>query len=160
MRLRVSMELDCPPERAWAHTLRTALLNRLTAPLLVFEPIDPDPLPAVWADGDRYLVRLWALGVFPLGTRRIETSVTTLDPTPGEQAYCLCDEGSSDLASRWEHRMIVEEVREHRTRYTDAVAIEAGVLTALLWLGAQVLYRYRQYRLREILIGASEVIYR
>jgi hypothetical protein len=51
-------------------------------------------------------------------------------------------------------------VREHRTRYTDAVAIEAGVLTALLWLGAQVLYRYRQYRLREILIGASEVIYR
>ncbi|PSP42254.1 hypothetical protein BRC68_12105 [Halobacteriales archaeon QH_6_64_20] len=156
MRLRVSTDLDCSPERVWTLTLSTAPLNRLTAPLLVFEPIDPDPLPTVWADGGRYLVRLWALGVVPLGTHRIETSVTRFDATPGERTYCLRDDGHGDLAGRWDHRMTVEEQWDGRTRYTDDVRIEAGVLTVFLWLGAHVLYRYRQYRLRDALMSGTD----
>jgi hypothetical protein len=156
MRLRLSTHIDCAPERAWIRTLDTQLLNRLTAPLLVFEPIDPRSFPAVWADGGRYLVRLWALGIVPLGTHRIETSITELDSTPGEGTYCLRDDGSGDLASRWDHRMIVEEMSENRTRYTDVVRLEAGLLTPLLWFGAHVLYRYRQHRLRGILVTDSD----
>ena len=155
MRLRLSTDLDCAPERAWIHTLDTRSLNRLVAPLLVFEPVDPDSFPAIWADGGRYPVRLWALGVVPLGTHRIETTVRRLDSTPGERAYCLRDDGSGDLVSRWDHRMVVEETDENRTRYTDAVDLEAGLLTPLLWFGAHVLYRYRQYRLRGILATDS-----
>lgn len=156
MYLRVSTALDCSPERAWTSTLSTALLHRLTAPLLVFEPIDPDPLPIVWADGGRYLVRLWVFGVVPLGTHRIETHVAEFDSTPGEQTYCLRDDGRGDLADRWNHRMVVEESRGNRTRYTDEVDIEAGVFTPFVWLGAQVLYRYRQYRLRELLATGTD----
>jgi hypothetical protein len=51
--------------------------------------------------------------------------------------------------------MIVKETSGNRTRYTDAVDLEAGLLTPLLWLGAYVLYRYRQYRLREMLVTNS-----
>lgn len=123
----------------------------MTEPLLRFEPIDPETVPAVWADGGRYPVRLRALGVVPLGTHRIETTVPMLDSTPGAQVYCLRNEGSGDLASRWDHRMVVEEGRENRTRYTDEAHIEAGALTPLLWLGAHVLYWYRQHRLRAVL---------
>lgn len=151
MRLRLSMELDCPPERAWTHTLSTRLLDQVTRPLLVFDPIDPDSFPAVWADGGQYLVGLRAIGVVPLGTHRIETRVERFDPTLGEQRYCLRDDGHGDLASRWDHRMVVEEIGENRTRYTDDVRIEAGVLTLFLWLGAHLLYRYCQYRLRAML---------
>jgi hypothetical protein len=151
VRLRVSTVLDCAPERAWIHTLRTDLLNRVTRPLLRFEPLDPASLPAIWADGGASVVRLWALDVVPVGTHRIETSVEALDSTPGGQVYCLRDDGRGTLASRWDHRMIVEEVDGSRTRYTDDIRIEAGALTPLLWLGAHVLYRYRQYRLRGVL---------
>ncbi|QIN85355.1 hypothetical protein GBA63_21810 (plasmid) [Rubrobacter tropicus] len=48
----------------------------------------------------------------------------------------------------WNHRIKVEPVSEKRYLYTDEVEIRAGALTPLIWLFAQLYYRYRQMRWR------------
>lgn len=143
--VRITSEFDCTPERAWTELLRTRLLEYVVRPLVVFEPLDPDPLPTLWSEGE-YLVRIRLFGRLPLGTHTIRIGIPTVETTPGSQRYQLRDDGSGTLLSTWDHRITIEETADGRTRYTDDVEVRAGLLTPLFWLLAQLLYRHRQRR--------------
>lgn len=145
MHVRVTSEFDCTPERAWTELLRTRLLAYVVWPLVVFEPLDPDPLPTLWSEGE-YLVRIRPFGLLPLGTHTIRIEIPTVETTPGSQRYEFRDDGSGELFSTWDHRITIEETADGRTRYTDAVEVRAGLLTPAFWLLAHLLYRYRQHR--------------
>lgn len=99
MHVRVTSEFDCTPERAWTELLRTRLLAYVVRPLAVFEPLDPDPLPTLWSEGE-YLVRIRAFGLFPLGTHTIRIEIPTVETTPGSQRYELRDDGSGERPRR------------------------------------------------------------
>jgi hypothetical protein len=51
---------------------------------------------------------------------------------------------------KWNHVILVELAGAGRTRYTDSVDIEAGLLSPAIWLYAQFFYRYRHWRWRKL----------
>ena len=58
-----------------------------------------------------------------------------------------------DSVKTWHHRIRVVPERPGTTHYTDSVVVEAGPLTLFVWMFAQVFYRHRQRRLRELARG-------
>ncbi len=58
----------------------------------------------------------------------------------------------------WNHRLRFEPTGPSSCRYTDEVEIEAGPLTASVWLFAAIFYRYRQARWRSLtrVLAAAE----
>ena len=86
----------------------------------------------------------------PLGTQ--SGSVPTVRPVDatGAPVYELVNEGENALLTRFTHRITLVPATGGRTWYTDEVEIEAKRMTPLFWLGAAVLFRYRQRRLRQL----------
>jgi hypothetical protein len=141
--------LNCSPERAWQEVQTSRLLAYITAPLVVFEPVDPPALPECWAE-ERYLVRMRLFGLIPFGSQWIVITKPVVDPTLGRRHYELRDNGHGEVIATWDHRIIMRETEEGRTHYTDRVTIRAGLLTPFIWAYASLFYRYRQYRWRRL----------
>jgi hypothetical protein len=153
MRVQVSTKLDCASQQVWREVQTSRLLEHISAPLLTFEPLDPPVLPTVW-EKRRYVVRMKLFGMLPLGRQAIEISTPLIDYTSGRQMYQIRDNGYGDLIATWDHLISICEAADGRTHYTDRIDIRAGVLTPLIWLFAQVLYRHRQRRWRR-LVGTN-----
>jgi ligand-binding SRPBCC domain-containing protein len=142
MVVEVSTRLECRPDEAERHVRTTRLLRHIAAPLIRFVP--EEELPAEIPNEGTFRVRMYLFGVLPLGWQAIVVSF------PEHAAgFCLRDNGYSPMISRWDHVITIEPEGDG-TRYRDRVAIEAGVLTPLIWLFAQVFYRHRQRRWREL----------
>ncbi|WP_337179490.1 hypothetical protein [Hydrogenophaga borbori] len=141
MQLDLSTYLDCSVEQAIAAVKTTKLLGFVAHPLVRFTPIDPAAWPLRWIEGT-YRVGVRILGVLPLGWQAIVISYPT-----SPDGFCLRDNGHSALVRVWDHTISITP-RAGRTRYTDSVRIEAGLVTLPVWLFAQVFYRHRQRRWR------------
>ncbi|MBK9371005.1 MAG: hypothetical protein IPN01_32725 [Deltaproteobacteria bacterium] len=151
MKIELSTTLQAPADQVWRWVQRPALLNWVAAPLVKFRPIQPTTLPEVWADGE-VRVSLLLFGVLPVGSQVIR--VHREEEQEGEQsARYLVDMGEGDLVKTWHHRIRVVPERPGTTHYTDSVVVEAGPLTLFVWMFAQVFYRHRQRRLRELARG-------
>jgi len=59
------------------------------------------------------------------------------------------------MVRTWDHEISIRHASATCCFYTDSVDIEAGLLTPLVWLFAQALYRYRQRRWRSFTGGLS-----
>jgi hypothetical protein len=148
MLAEISTVLHCPAERVWQEVQTSRLLRYVTQPLLTFQPIEPAALPAVWVEGS-YLVRMRLFGFIPLGTQSIVIKHPTVDPAkPG--IYRILDDGHGQLIARWHHLITICAMADGRTYYTDRVEVRAGLLTPLIWLSANIFYRYRQSRWRRL----------
>ncbi len=147
MFLEISTELDCSAERAWQEVQTTRLLEYVTRSLLVFEPIEPQVWPKTWQE-DKYFVRMKFLGIVPFGQQWIDISI--LDTSAEKQVYQIRDNGHGDLVNKWDHLIIIEEIPTGKTKYTDRLELEAGILTPLVWLYANIFYRHRQKRWQKL----------
>jgi hypothetical protein len=58
----------------------------------------------------------------------------------------------------WRHRITVDGEGWGSTRYMDEIEVRAGALTPLVWLYANLFYRYRQMRWRRLArkLGAAQ----
>lgn len=132
--------LACTPDEAWRHVRTRRLLEYVAAPLVRFVP--EQEMPDEISSEGTYRVRMYLFGLVPLGWQAIVISFPEHDG-----GFCLRDNGFSPLISRWDHVITIEPEGEG-TRYRDRVVIEAGLLTPLIWMFAQVFYRHRQRRWR------------
>lgn len=149
MRITLSTSLPCSPDRAWQEAQTTRLLHYVAEPLVRFQPVDPSGWPERWAEG-RYRVRMTLFGFIPWGQQWIVITFPRLDSTPGQQHYEIRDNGHGDTLARWDHRIIIRETADGKTYYSDSVDIRAGWLTLLVWVFAQMFYRHRQKRWRQL----------
>jgi ligand-binding SRPBCC domain-containing protein len=145
MRVRVATVLQAPMEAVWAALQTPSLLQHVAAPLLVFRPVGGNPFPTVFPDG-RLQVAMRAFGVIPLGRQWIDVSRPKVTDTERQ----IRDNGSGSLVARWDHLITIRPLSPVTTDYEDAVEIEAGLLTPLVWAYAQVFYRWRQHRWRAL----------
>jgi hypothetical protein len=136
--------LPAPFERVRALVLRPATLVHVSRPLLTFRPLS-GPLPEVWVEGD-HEVAMRFLGLLPLGRQMIRVRFED----PGDGSFRIRDAGRGDLARTWDH-LITITPEGNRTRYTDEVTIEAGLLTGPVALFARLFYAHRQRRWRSLL---------
>jgi hypothetical protein len=141
---RVSTELECSAERAWEAVQRPETLQYITRGLLGFRPLDE--VPEQFGEGTVVRVRLFFFHVLPAW--RHEIRIVRLDR---ERREIYTNERGGPVRN-WSHLIRVEAVpgEQGRTRYLDEIEIAAGPLTPLVWLYAQLFYRYRQRRWRKL----------
>ncbi len=151
MRFRQEVLLHCSADRLLAALARPELLRQLSAPMVVFEPVEPRRLPAVWTPGE-HRFRLLIGGRLPIGLHTVD--VVQLETSPaaltGAATQVWHDAGFSDLITRWDHRIELTEEQAGNIRYADVLDIRAGALTLPVWLFAQTFYAHRQRRLRRL----------
>lgn len=159
MRTRLTTLLDCSKERFWQEVQTPRLMEYVAAPLVTFDPLQPDRLPQVWKAGC-YQVAMKLFRWLSLGRQWVVISI----PQAGDHLYQLRDNGYGDRITRWDHWITIQEATDGKARYTDQVDIEAGLVTPLVWLFSQVFFRHRQRRLRKLVkdnfqypIGTLEV---
>jgi len=140
--VRVSTRLPVPPDLAWDTVKRTDTLRYVTRGLLGFRP--EGEIPDRLAEGETYRMRLLFFGVLPAW--RHEIQVIRLDDASQE----IRTEEHGGPVRDWRHRITVDAEGWGATRYMDEIEIAAGPLTPLVWLYAQVFYRYRQWRWRRL----------
>ncbi|BDW81000.1 hypothetical protein MACH24_04380 [Erythrobacter sp. Dej080120_24] len=145
-RVSLTTELDCSPDDAWQHVQTTRLLQHIAAPLIRFLPVARQEFPEIWTEGE-YRAWMFLFGVIPLGWQAI---VITL-PEPEGNSRFVRDNGYSLLIRRWDHWITIEPAGDGtRTRYTDTVHVDAGLLTPLIAGFAKVFYAHRQRRWRAL----------
>jgi hypothetical protein len=142
MRLESTSLIACPVEQLRDELERTALFHYVTAPMLVFVPVDPPQFPERWAPG-KYRVRLLVGGRLPIGEHTLNPQADVF----GSEVWH--DSGYSPLIRLWDHRIVLEDAYG-MTRYHDRVEIRAGILTPVAWLFAKAFYTHRQRRLNRL----------
>lgn len=145
MKVVVETVLPMATQDVLARLRTPELLRFVAAPLVQFTPLDPPQFPSKWTEGE-YLVATRLFGLVPLGRQTIAISFDGAS----DDRYAIRDNGHGDLAQRWDHRIDIVDAGSGQTRYLDTVDIEAGVLTPFVWLFAQLFYRHRQRRWRQL----------
>ena len=143
MVVRVSTVLPTSPDRAWEAVQRPDTLRYITRGLLGFRPLGevPDTL------SEGLTVRLRLMFFHALPAWKHEITVVRLDDGARE---IYTNERGGPVRS-WNHLIRIEPgSRDGETRYTDEIEIAAGPMTPLVWLYAQLFYRYRQWRWRKL----------
>jgi hypothetical protein len=142
-RFELKTLLPCSANAAWEAVQRRTLLEHVTHSLLKFMPLGLEALPDRFREGT-YELKLYLFGFLPLGRHTIR--VVRLDPLRRE----LLTEESGTLVKTWNHRIILRTDAQGRTLYSDALSLDAGRLTPVVWVFAQTFYRYRQLRWRAL----------
>jgi hypothetical protein len=140
MRVYVESLLPCAPEAVWDEVQTSALLLEVARPLVVLRPVDDAGFPERWRQDGTVRCRSYLFGVIPLGTR----TLTHERVDPGQ--YEIQSREHDPLVRRWDHMIRVRPAAGGRTWYSDEIEIEAGLLTPVVWLFAQLFYRHRQRR--------------
>jgi ligand-binding SRPBCC domain-containing protein len=140
--VRVSTVLDASPEAAWRAVKRPETLAHVTRGLLGFRP--KGGMPEDWGAGTVVRARLFFFGVLPAWTHEIR--VVRVDDAARE---IYTNERGGPVRG-WNHRITIGPAGPSRALYTDEIEVRAGPLTPLVWLYAQLFYRYRQARWRRL----------
>ena len=149
MKLDVSTVLPCTVDQAVSQVMTTRLLQYIAYPLVSFESLDAAPLPDTWSAGTQW-VSLTLLRFIPLGRQAIVISMP-----PADRGFALRDAGYSSLIPVWDHLITIESVASG-ILYRDRVDVQARVLTPIIWLFAQIFYRHRQRRWRQLVARGFE----
>jgi hypothetical protein len=144
MRAYVESVLPCPAEKVWDELQRPALLLEVIRPLFRLVPADDPQFPERWLQGATVRCQGYLFGIIPLGIHTV--FLERIDPVARE----IQSRESESLVRRWDHLIRVRPAGEGRTLYSDEIVIEAGWLTAFVWLFAQWFYRHRQRRWRRV----------
>jgi hypothetical protein len=144
MKVYVESVLHCPVEKVWEELQRPALLLEIIRPLFWFVPADGSQFPERWREGATLRCKGYLFGVIPLGTHTI--FLERIDSTARE----IQSRESDPFVRRWDHLIRTLPTTDGRTRYSDEVLIEAGLLTCFVWAFAQWFYRHRQRGWRRV----------
>jgi hypothetical protein len=140
----VQSVLPCSAEQAWEAVRTGALLLEVCRPFVAIRPLPGKSLPAAWAEGAEVFCRSSLFGLIPLGTRSL--IFKRIEP----ERFEIQTHESDPLVKRWDHLIRVEPIDHTRCRYSDRIEIDAGLLTLLVRLFAEVFYHYRQFRWQSV----------
>jgi hypothetical protein len=138
----VSTELPLSAEEACALALRPDTTERVVKPILRIVPSPGQTMPERLERGAQLSLRISPFGLFPSWPHEIK--VVAVEPQ-----LIRTEERGGSIRS-WRHTLSFTPLGDRSCRYEDRIELDAGPLTALVWLYAQVLYRYRQARWRRL----------
>jgi hypothetical protein len=138
VKVEVATDLPITAEQACGLAQKPALLEYVLWPFLAAVPLQP--IPDRVEEGDEFAIRLRFLRVLPGWRHRLTIERLT--------ASEIASREHGGPVKRWDHSLTFEALSPVSCRYTDAIEIDAGVLTPLAALFAHLMYRYRQARWR------------
>ena len=145
MLVRITTNLACTRSELWEKISRPQSLQFVASPLLKFKPIEPGALDGEWEVGRDYQLKLYLLGLIPLGHHTIRLTRVDRDHNT------IASRESGLLARVWNHTISFQEFTPGLIDYTDEIEIQAGWLTPLIWAFAHLFYRHRQRRWKLLL---------
>jgi hypothetical protein len=152
MRIHLSTPLSAPPEWVATQLQSTAVFRHIAAPFLKFRPAPGAQWPPRWKPGDELTLRMRLLGALPMGSQTVRISMEPAAEPGGWPT--LRDNGEGMLMRRWDHRITLQPLPDGGTLYTDQVDVGARhlpwLMTPVSALFAQVFYRHRQRRWRQL----------
>ena len=142
---RITSYFFCTEADLWDKLTRPEYLQRVSSPVLKFMPDEDDLFEGNWTAGREYNLSLYLFNFLPLGNHRIK--LVKID----KETKTILSEETGLLARTWNHKISFQQCGEKRIKYTDTVEINAGLLTPLIWSFAQLFYRHRQRRWKDLL---------
>lgn len=143
--------LPCTPDAAWREVKRPALLIEVAHPLVTLKPVEPATFSAEWPAQQRVQLRSYLLQFIPLGLRTLYFEQIDND------ARVIQTREHDRLIRKWDHRIEIRPNGDGKTRYSDTVEIDAGLVTLPVWLFARVFYWHRQRRWQSVAARLSAV---
>ena len=124
----------------WEELQKVSLLMHVASPILKFKPQSGYSIPERWALGIEYKLKLYFLGIIPLGDHFIRL----VELNQKEKRIISNEHGR--LTKVWNHIINFDAINDQIIFYTDEIEIKAGVLTLSIWMFAHLFYRHRQNR--------------
>jgi ligand-binding SRPBCC domain-containing protein len=143
LRVKVSTTFNSSADKVWALVRRSDTLLFITRGFLGFS--QSEKFPTQWQEGSTENTRLLFFGHIPAWKHSI-----TFQEINDSNRVLYTQEGGG-LVPVWNHLIQVTPVQNGTCVYIDDVDVKAGLLTILVWLFANVFYRYRQLRWRLLL---------
>ncbi len=141
----ITTTLGSTPDRFWRLLSKPESLQYVSAPILAFRPIDQSGIDSEWRVGKLYRLSLYLFAILPLGRHDIVLRV--LD----REANRIFSTEYGSIAKVWNHIIEFQPLTESQITYTDTIDIQAGLLTAGVWIFAHCFYRHRQRRWKKLL---------
>ena len=110
-------------------------LAYIDKPYATFKNIDGQT-ELVWEVGKSFSFDFKMFGFISLGVHIINVKEFNIDNIYTNEGNPFCP--------IWNHRIILKEIAERKTEYTDEVEIEAGWKTPFIYLWAKAFYSHRQ----------------
>jgi hypothetical protein len=143
MMVNVSTILHCPATKAWDEVQRSSLLLRVIWPLARLESTAA-PFPERWSEGLVLQCKTFVFGVIPIGVH------TLLFEKIDQKNSQIQSREHNPLITRWDHLVSIKPLDDSRSLYCDAIDIDAGSFTFVVWVWANWFYRHRQRRWRAL----------
>lgn len=119
-------------------------LQYVAAPYATFTP-ENDNNNLVWKENAAFAFQFRLFGFIPMGTHVIQ--VISFSEADGIYTH----EHNLHVPI-WNHRIILEQIEQNKTRYTDEVEIGAGWKTPFVYLWSKAFYAHRQRKWIRLLI--------
>ena len=110
-------------------------LAYIAKPYATFKNIDGQT-ELVWEVGKSFSFDFKMFGFISLGVHIINVKEFNIDNIYTNEGNPFCP--------IWNHRIILKEIAERKTEYTDEVEIETGWKTPFIYLWAKAFYSHRQ----------------
>ncbi|MDR2089542.1 MAG: hypothetical protein LBP73_09325 [Clostridiales Family XIII bacterium] len=123
---------------------RISTLRYICSPMATFTPMGER---IAWEAGVSFRLNLKVMGM-DFGEHVI--AVTRFD------TRMISTKEHNRHVPKWNHTILLEDLDERRTKYSDVVEISAGPKTPFIWLWANLFYRHRQRRWRALLVLHDE----
>ncbi|MCK5598686.1 hypothetical protein KAI78_03595 [bacterium] len=143
----VSSDFSASADLVFQKVMQPSLLVEVASPVIRFDPIMPAELPTIWNIDQEYIFKIYLFKIIPMGLHRIQ--LVKIDAKNKQ----ISSMETGKIAKVWNHTIIIEKDTDGNARYTDIVEIKAGVVTFFVYLFAQLFYRHRQRKWKNLLKG-------
>ena len=149
MKMTIKKTVAFPVKKSKVFELlqRFDTLAYIAKPYATFESVDGQAEP-VWEVGRSFSFDFKMFGFIPLGVHVINVKEFNPDNIYTNEGNLFCPV--------WNHRIILKEIADIKTEYTDEVEIGAGWKTPLVCLWAKAFYSHRQMKWIKLLNKRSE----
>lgn len=138
MKAIVKTQLNIPADKAWNLVKQSQTLVYVCKGLLGFD--GSHRFPKQWRVGDTINTRLKLFGLIPAWKHSLRFILIS------DESMVIFTEEKGGVVQSWNNEIKFEVNSESSCFYTDTVEINAGIFSPVIWLFANVLYRYRQRR--------------
>jgi hypothetical protein len=139
MIIKVTSIFPASRERVFAKLQEIETLRYICAPLATFTPLEDSQK---WQAGAVFRFDLTACG--------LKFGVHTIKVKKFDLNKILTHEHNKNVPV-WNHIIMLENYGKTQTKYSDIVEVRAGWKNLFIWLWANVFYRHRQRKWRELL---------
>jgi SAM-dependent methyltransferase len=161
MKVSVRTSLPCSIDAAWEALHTPGIFRQVSAPFTTFRTEPGEDLPERFSTGTDYPVTGMAMGLIPIGRQTIYLT----DHVSDWAHRSVVDSGrgeSGALAAlrNWRHQMSLTAREDGRVDFSDQLTASAGLLTPFAWVGLQLFWWWRKFRLVAITRGLDRPITR